>query len=94
MNNELVIKNFLAGLKAQTGLRTIYNGVYGYKGRTLSTDGQKLINYNTTIAYTEGNNIYLNVKKYSVTTSKIQSKLRQLVNDMYREEEIFEYEGE
>lgn len=48
MNNLEVIKKFLKGEKAQTPLRQVYGG---YKGRTLTTDGEELINYSTVIAY-------------------------------------------
>lgn len=78
MSNENVIKNFLEKEQAKTPLRTIINGYYSYKGRTLWTRDNELINYNTRIAYIEGNNLYINVKKYSSTTSKIQSKIKLL----------------
>ena len=78
MSNENVIKTFLEKKQAKTPLRTIINGYYSYKGRTLWTRENELINYNTRIAYIEGNNLYINVKKYSSTTSKIQSKIKLL----------------
>ena len=78
MTNENVIKTFLEGEQARTPLRTILNGYYSYKGRTLWTRDNELINYNTRIAYIEGNTLYINVKKYSNTTSHIQSKIKQL----------------
>ena len=37
MTNIEVIKSFLQGEKAQTGLREIVNGYYMYKARTLTT---------------------------------------------------------
>lgn len=80
MNNEKVIQAFLNGESARTGLRDICNGVYIYKGRTLTTDGDVLINYSTKIAYKEGNKLYLNINKYSQTTSKIQSKIKMLAS--------------
>ena len=51
MTNFEVIKEFLKGNKGQTGLREINGGYYTYKGRTLYTDGNELINYSTVIAY-------------------------------------------
>lgn len=78
MTNENVIKKFLEREQARTPLRTIINGYYSYKGRTLWTRDNELINYNTRIAYIEGNNLYINVKKYSSTTSHIQSKIKLL----------------
>lgn len=80
MNNEKVIKKFLEKEQAKTSLRNIVNGCYIYKGRTLWTRDNELINYSTRIAYIEGNNLYINIKKYSSTTSKIQSKLKQLAS--------------
>ena len=76
MNNENVIKKFLKKEQAKTPLRNIINGYYIYKGRTLWTRENELINYNTRIAYIEDNTLYINVKKYSITTNKIQSKLK------------------
>ena len=51
MSNLEVIKRFLEGEEGQTALRDILNGYYTYKGRTLTTDGNELTNYNTVIAY-------------------------------------------
>lgn len=80
MTNENVIKTFLEKKQARTQLRTIVNDYYSYKGRTLWTRDNELINYNTRIAYIEGNNLYINVKKYSSTTSNIQSTLKRLAS--------------
>lgn len=84
MSNETVLKNFLNKKHGQTNLRDIINGYYTYKGRTLHTeedkDHFKLINYSTVIAYIKDNKLYLNVNKYSTTTSKIQSKLYYLAS--------------
>lgn len=80
MSNENVIKKFLKREQARTPLRTIVNCYYIYKGRTLWTRENELINYSTRIAYIEDNNLYINVKKYSSTTSHIQSKLKQLAS--------------
>lgn len=82
MSNEKVILSFLNREKAQTSLRDIVNGVYIYKGRTLTTDGNKLINYNTIIAFWEDNKLHLDTHKYSQTTSKIQSKIKRLAEEM------------
>ena len=82
MNNEKVILAFLNGRAAHTPTRDINNGYYTYKGQTLKTNGLELINYSTRIAYKEKGNIYLNVNKYSNTTSHIQSKIRRLVESL------------
>jgi hypothetical protein len=78
MSNEKVILAFLEGKKAHTPTRDICDGVFIYKGQTLQTDGEKLINYSTKIAYKKDGVVYLNVKKYSQTTSKIQSLISYL----------------
>lgn len=78
MSNENVIKTFLEKEQARTPLRNIINGYYSYKGRTLWTRENELINYSTRIAYIEDNTLYINVKKYSNTTSHIQSKIKLL----------------
>ena len=78
MSNEVVIKLFLNHQEAHTPTRNITNGVYTYKGQTLHTDGQKLWNYNTIIAEWKDSRLYINTKKYSVTTSKIQHKIKEL----------------
>lgn len=80
MSNENVIKNFLKKKQAKTPLRTIVNDYYSYKGRTLWTRDNELINYSTRIAYIEDNTLYINVKKYSSTTSHIQSTLKRLAS--------------
>ena len=82
MSNEKVILNFLNKKAAHTPTRNITNGVYQYKGQTLKSNGLELINYSTRIAYHQNNKLYLNIKKYSSTTSHIQSKLRRLAEDM------------
>lgn len=75
-NNEYVLEAFINKLEAKTPLRNIINGYYQYKGRTLTTDGRKLVNYDTVIAEWRGyNTVAVNTKKYSMTTSHIQSKL-------------------
>lgn len=80
MNNLEVIKNFLKLKEGKTNLRDIQHGYYTYKGRTLHTEtsntGFNLINYDTKIAFILGNTLYINVKKYSATTSKIQTQLK------------------
>lgn len=91
MSNQDVIKAFLEGKKAKTNLRKIRNDYGYYKGRTLTTDGNTLTNYNTVIAFKFGNKLYINSKKYSVTTSKIQSQLRYLMQDYYTPNDITYY---
>lgn len=84
MNNLEVIKSFLNLENAQTNLRKIPNGDFIYKGRTLRTVQEAtrfcLYNYNTIIAFIVDNTLYLNSKKYSCTTSKIQTQLKAQAN--------------
>lgn len=86
MNNIEVIKKFLNKQPGHTPLRITMNG---YKEMTLKTDGSELINYSTRIAYHQDNKLYINISKYSKTTSKIQSQLKELASGF----EIVEYEG-
>ena len=77
MTNLDVIENFINREEGKTPLRNINDGCYGYKGRTLASDGKSLYNYNTLIAYHSDNGkLYINKEKYSKTTSKIQSQIR------------------
>lgn len=77
MTNLDVIENFINHEEGKTPLRNIINGCYGYKGRTLASDGKSLYNYNTLMAYHSDNGkLYINREKYSRTTSKIQSQIR------------------
>lgn len=64
-----------------------------YEGRTLATDGNELINYKTVIAYKKENKLFINISKYSTTTSKIQKQIKTMAKEFYCENEIEEYEG-
>lgn len=90
MNNEKVIRKFLNKEKGKTRLRNILNGIYTYKGRTLESNGVELVNYSTIIAYWKNEKLYINIKKYSATTSKIQTKLRDLAS--IKDIQYIEYE--
>lgn len=80
MNNLEVINEFLNRREGKTNLRNILNDYYYYKGRTLISNGNTLINYSTPIAYFDKHNIlHINKEKYSTTTSKIQTQLRNSV---------------
>lgn len=82
MSNETVLRRFLEHQMGHTATRNITNGVYTYQGQTLATDGLKLVNYSTIIArHVRANVVEINVKKYSVTTTKIQNKLKQLAKE-------------
>ena len=90
MTNLQVIKSFLNKECAHTPTREIINGIYAYQGQTLRSNGLELINYSTRIAYHEDGKLYLNVHKYSRTTSKIQSQLRAQAQNYGME--VIEYE--
>lgn len=89
MSNEKVIRAFLRKEVAKTPLRDIQNGCFTYKGRTLevkithSGDGDivDLINYSTRIASIVSGYLYLNTKKYSSTTSKLQTMIKRLATE-------------
>ena len=85
MNNIEVIKRFLNKQPGHTPTRITMNG---YKEQTLKTNGLELINYSTRIAYHQNNKLYINISKYSRTTSKIQSQLKELAYN----NNIVEYE--
>ena len=87
MSNIEVIKRFLNKQPGHTPTRITMNG---YKEMTLKTNGLELINYSTRIAYHQDNKLYINISKYSSTTSKIQSKLKELAYNY----DIVEYEEE
>lgn len=89
MRNEKVILQFLNKRAGHTPTRNIINGIYTYKGQTLKTNGLELINYSTRIAYWQSGKLYINVHKYSSTTSHIQSKLKRLAQE--RGVDIIEY---
>jgi len=78
MSNEKVILQFFDKKVGHTPTRDIVNGVYVYKGQTLKTNGKNLINYNTIIAFWEDDKLHLDTHKYSSTTSRIQSKIKQI----------------
>ena len=94
MSNEKVIEAFLEHKKAHTPTREIgvYYNIYTYKGQTLNSTGEVLINYDTKIAYWKNDTVYLNTKKYSVTTTKIQGKIRFLAHQ--KNIKVIEYIGE
>jgi hypothetical protein len=89
MNREQVIRAFFRKEVAKTPLREVYDEYRPYKGRTLevkisrSDDGDviDLINYSTRIASIVSGYLYLNTKKYSSTTSHIQSMIKRLATE-------------
>ncbi len=83
MTNEQVIQKFLEGeKKGSTPLRNIYQQIT--KGRTLQImecyQYTTLVNYNTPIAFLKQNKneLTINTTKWGATTSKIQTKIKQI----------------
>lgn len=91
MTNREVVEKFINKKAGHTPKRII-NTLFKYEGMTLKSNGLELINYQTRIAYHQDNKLYLNINKYSVTTSKIQSLIKKLAND--KDLEIVEIKGE
>jgi hypothetical protein len=59
--------------------RAFVNGATKGKAASLSIEGDRLFSYDTIIAQRTPNLTYLNVTKYSVTTSKHQTRLKRLL---------------
>lgn len=47
----------------------------------LKTTKTTLINYSTIIAYYENDTYYINISKYSITTSKIQTSIKRYLQE-------------
>lgn len=72
-------------------IRSFVLGETKGKASNLKIEGNKLINYYTVIALRKGNDIYLNIDKYSSTTSRNQNLVRRFTNNVLievTEEEI------
>jgi hypothetical protein len=82
MTNQEVIEKFLYHKKA-----TSHN-------KNLTSTGFQLLNYNTIIAEWRGDNLFLNQKQYSQTTSTIQNKLKQAAKSSLHPTSIHYYEPE
>ena len=93
MKNSDVIKRFINKEIGATPTREInkngWYSCYSWIGNTLTSTGDKLINYNTVIAYWKKDKLYINIKKYSNTTSKIQTEIkRQATNNNIKYMEV------
>ena len=71
-DNKNVIKNYLQFVESKSHNENLYTR-YNYNGEW------ELVNYRTPLVRIVDNTLYLNTKKYSVTTSKIQSYIRQAI---------------
>lgn len=77
MDNLSVIQAFTQRKCGHTKMRNYVNGYYMCHGCTLESTGYSLINYATVIArWLSDTEVELDTRKYSSTTSRIQSKLR------------------
>lgn len=76
MANIDIVNSFINHKTAKTALRDIpYNGYYIARGRSLESTGDELYSYDTVIARWNGDRVELNTKKYSSSTSRVQSAL-------------------
>lgn len=77
MTTAEVIQQFLRRETAHTPYREApLNGLWRWRGASLSSTGDKLISYETPIAEWRGSVLAINGAKYSTTTSKQQSLLK------------------
>ena len=93
MTNKQVINNFLNRKVGATPTREInkngWYSCYSWIGNTLTSTGDVLINYKTVIAYWKKDKLYINIKKYSNTTSHIQTEIkRQATNNNIKYTEV------
>lgn len=98
-NNLQVITSFLNQKQDKTAKRMINGPVYMYEGRTLEAraslaGGYELINYDTILARITCGVLYINIHKYSQTTSKIQSQLIQAAADFFEPSKVIFGDGE
>jgi hypothetical protein len=63
-------------MKTRDLVRDFLNGATSGKSSNLLVEGNKLINYQTCIAYRIGSTVHLNAQKYSQTTSVHQNQIR------------------
>lgn len=80
--NEKIERAFLAREKKSAPKRDYVNGYYMEHGATISTDGERLWSYNTPIAKWDGGRVIMDARRYSNTTSRQQSDLRQLAREL------------
>lgn len=69
MRNQEVIENYFNFIEGRSSNGNLY------------TRDNKLINYSTIIAYYENDTYYINISKYSRTTSKIQTLIKRYLQD-------------
>lgn len=83
MRNEQVIEmyfNFMKGKSSNGNLwtRHTYDGAW------------ELVNYSTPLMRYQNGVYYINTKKYSVTTSKIQTYINRYINNHFTNEQVEE----
>lgn len=82
MKNENVIEsyfNFYSAKSSNGNLWTRQNG-----------DAWELVNYSTPLMRYQNGVYYINTKKYSVTTSKIQTYINRYINNHFTNEQVEE----
>lgn len=77
MKNEQVMKDFICRRNSRT--------------LNLRTNGNELVNYDTVIAYFKDGICFVNTRKYSNTTTKIQNQLKRMLSSNHIQ--IAEYES-
>lgn len=81
MTTQDVIKQFLARKSAHTPYRDApLNNLWRWRGASLTSTGDKLISYETTVAEWRGDSVAITPRKYSRTTSKQCGMLRRECN--------------
>lgn len=77
MKTSDVINHFINHKMAHTPYRNApLNGVWAWRGASLTSNGYNLTSYETTVARWDGAKILITDKKYSATTSRQVSTLR------------------
>ena len=80
-DNKNVIKNYLQFIESKSHNGNLYTR-YNYNNEW------ELVNYSTPLVRIVDNTLYLNTKKYSTTTSIIQSHIREAI--LYTDYDIVE----
>lgn len=80
MKNQEVIESYFNFMSAHSHNDNLYTRHYG--------DEWQLVNYSTPLVTYKNDTYYINTKKYSVTTSKIQTYINRYINDHFTTEKV------
>ena len=70
-------------MKVYDVVKRYFNGMSNGNGSNIRIDGNRLVQYSTTIVTQNADGTYtLNARYYSVTTSKVQNYCRQIAKEM------------